>query len=587
MVRLGRRTVDWRVRSFGAVGTAALGGTVIICVPEPDPKPWPTLGREVCDWIETHLVHGPGDLRGMPARLDEEKRGLIYSMYEVHPELRGKKPNPLAGRRRFKRACISVRKGSAKTELLSWVAIVELLGPARCVGWKDGQPIGGPVNDPYIPLLASTEEQSEELAYGAVRVILGESKTLRGLVDIGLERCEVIKGGGKVLAVATAPNQADGARTTFNGFDETHRLVQPRHKAAHRTMLANVPKRKIADAWSMETTTSFGPGEGSVAEDTYHYAEAVRLGKVKEPTLFFFHRQASDGHDLDTKKGLMAAVLEASGPVAEWSDLAGILDQWKDPTADRNYLERVWLNRPTTAADVAFDSVRWGQLADSHVVPRGAWITLGFDGSRSIDATALIGTEILTGYQWVLGLWERPGNVKDWKVPIGEVNALVAHAFEHWSVWRMYADPPYWEDVVSEWCGKYNPSDEPSSARVVKWYTSGANSKKLASAVLAFANAISNEDPEEAALSHDGNTDFARHVANAYKRALQLKDEKGQPMWTLRKERPDSPKKIDAAMAAILSWQARCDARALGIGDVVGSVYAERFAKGEEVLRVL
>lgn len=553
-----------------------------MCVPAPDAKPWPTLGPQVCQWIETHLVHGPGDLRGMPARLDDEKRGLLYSMYEVHPEKIGKKANPLAGRRRFKRCAISVRKGSAKTELLAWVAIVELLGPARCVGWAKGQPIGGPVNDPYIPLLASTEEQSEELAYGAVRVILGESKSLRGLVDIGLERCEVIKGGGKVLAVATAPNQADGARTTFNGFDETHRLSLPRHKAAHRTMLANVPKRKIADAWSMEITTSFAPGEGSVAEDTYHYAEAIREGKIEEPTLFFFHRQASSKHDLTTKKGLAAAIKEASGPVGEWSDLPGIADQWKDPSADRTYLRRTWLNMPTRSADSAFDSVRWGQIEDAHEVERATWITLGFDGSRSVDATALIGTEVLTGYQWVLGLWERPGNVKEWEVPVGEVNALVEHAFERWSVWRMYADPPYWESVIAEWQAKYNEGEEPSKARVVKWYTNASNSRKLSTAVLAFVNGIA-----DGSLSHDGHEGLARHVANAQKRPIGTKDEKGVPMWTIQKERPDSPKKIDAAMASILSWQARQDARALGIGDIVGSVYAERAARGEEVLRVL
>jgi hypothetical protein len=44
-----------------------------------------------------------------------------------------------------------------------------------------------PVTDPYIPLVAYTEEQSDELAYGALRVILDESP-LRDDFDIGLER---------------------------------------------------------------------------------------------------------------------------------------------------------------------------------------------------------------------------------------------------------------------------------------------------------------------------------------------------------------------------------------------------------------
>lgn len=572
---------------------------MIICVPEIEPpkKAWPSLGPQVVAFIRNNLVFGPGDLRGMPARVDEEKEDLIHRAYEVYP-----KGHALAGRRRFKRIAWSLRKGSAKTELCAWIAACELAqsgfdseghriqSPVRTIGWdKKGNPIGGSVIDPYIPMMAYTEEQSEELAYGALRVILQESEIAADF-DIGLERIERLRGGGRAIAVASAPNSADGARTTLNVFDETHRLVLPRIKAAHQTMLANIPKRKTADAWSLEITTAFEPGEGSVAEDTWHYAQAILDGQRKDASLFFFHRQASNDYDLTTKRGLRAAVVEASGPAAEWSDLAGIEDQFADPTRDRTYLERVWLNRPSRSSDTAFDAVRWAQLAKPHQVPKRAWITLGFDGSRSIDATGLVATEIATGYQFVLGVWERPGNAKDWKVPVGEVNDLVAHAFEFWQVWRLYADPPYWEDVIAEWQAKYNPT-ELADARVVKWYTAASNARKLATAVLGYVNAISNEDPAQAALSHDGSEAFARHIANANKRTMQLRDEKGNPMWTIQKERPDSPKKIDLAMCGILSWQARMDARALGIGtkdDEKGGVYNARAERGDrEVIRWL
>jgi hypothetical protein len=47
-------------------------------------------------------------------------------------------------------------------------------------------------------------------------------------------------------------------------------------------------------------------------------------------------------------------------------------------------------------------------------------------------------------------------------------------------------------------------------------------------------------------------------------------------LWTIYKERSDSPHKIDAAMAAILSWEARCDALASGVGTKRESVYESR-----------
>lgn len=534
----------------------------VLSVPELETKPWPTLGPQVCRFIEDNLVYGPGDLRGEPAVLDDEKRGLIYRMYEVFP-----KRHAQAGRRRFKRVALSLRKGSAKTELSAWIAICELHpdGPVRCGGFdKQGNPIGIGVTDPYIPMIAYTEEQVEELAYGALRVILEES-VLKHDFDIGLERVIRKGGDGKCEPLASSPSATDGARTTFQVFDETHRMVRPRLKAAHRTMLANIPKRKLSDAWSLETTTAPQPGEGSIAEDTMRFAQEIAEGKLKDSKLFFFHRQASDHHDLKTVRGIRAAVREASGPVASWSDIDAIVDQWKDPTADQAYLERVWLNRPIQSSERAFDAVRWAALAKPSTVPAGAMVTLGFDGSRYYDATALVATEILTGFQFVCGLWERPENIKKWEVPKPEVDDAVAAAFNTYTVWRMYADPPYWEETVATWAGKYGKE------RVVEWWTN--RQRAMSYAVRGFANAI-----KDGSLSHVGDPRVRRHVGNAHRRMLHQLDDQGQPLWVIQKERKDSPLKIDAAMASILSWVARCDAIALGLGQSKVSVYETRGA---------
>lgn len=532
----------------------------VLMVPPLDRKPWPTLGPLVCQFIEENLVFGPGDLRGEPAVLDPEKRALIYRMYEVHP-----RRHPEAGRRRFRRVAISLRKGSAKTEFSAWLAACELHpdAPVRCVGWDDdGNPIGGGVTDPYIPLVAFTEEQSEELAYGALLSILSESP-LASDFDLGLGRIVRKDGTGRAVALSTAPGARDGARTTFQVFDETHRLILPRQKAAHRTMLANLPKRRLADAWSLETTTAYAPGEGSVAEDTMDYARMVESGSVADSKLFFFHRQASEKHDLTTREGRRAAVLEASGPVGEWSDIDGIVDQWQDPTADVTFLERVWLNRPVRSASRAFDVEEWKRLAQPVGRPEaGRLITLGFDGARFRDSTALVGTDVERGYQFVLGLWERPPHVEEWEVPIGEVKAAVKDAFDTWNVWRLYADPPYWESTVDEWAGQYPD-------RVVAWYTN--RWRPIAYAVRAFHGAIKSGE-----LSHDGDDDLARHVGNAAKKELTLRDEEDRPLWCIQKERPDSPHKIDAAMAAVLSWEARGDAVASGELAHEESVYETR-----------
>ena len=521
----------------------------VLMVPN-DTVPWPSLGGLVCDWIEENLVFGPGDLRGMPAVLDDEKRALIWRMYEVYP-----KGHVQEGRRRFKRAGLSLPKGLAKTELAAWIVACELHheAPVRCVGFDEkGNPLGGPVTDPYIPMVAYTEEQSDELAYGALRVILEEGP-LRDDFDIGIERIMRKNGDGKAVSLSTSPSARDGARTTFSVCDETHWFTLPRLVKAHQTMMANLPKRKLADAWALEVTTAPEPGTGSVAEATMDYAKAIHEGRAKDARLFYFHRQASDENDLETEEGARAAVIEASGPAAAWRDIDAIVELWRDPTTDRSFWERVWCNRLVKSSHKAFDVEHWKKLVvKESPIKKGNLITLGFDGAQFHDSTGLVATHVETGYQWVLGAWECPfGQEEKWQVPAEEVDDVVKAAFQQYAVWRMYADPPYWQSWIAKWAGEYGED------KVVEWWTN--RRKQMSYALEGFNTAITSNN-----LSHSGNKAHARHIGNAHRHDLPQRDEEGNGLWLIRKERHDSPYKIDIAMASVLSWEARNDAISAG-----------------------
>lgn len=529
----------------------------VLVVPEPDTEPWPTLGPQVCEFLEERCVHGPGDLRGEDYQLDSEKRALIYRWYEVYP-----KGHTRAGRRRFKRVGLSVRKGTAKTELAAAIAFAELHpeSPVRCDGFDvNGAPVGRPVRDPYIPMVAYTEEQTSDLAYGALYVMCTEGPDA-DLFDSGLERIVRISGDGKAQALASSPDSRDGARTTFQHFDETHRFVLPRLREAHQTMLANIPKRMLADPWSLETTTTYTPGEGSVAEGTHEYAELVAEKKIKDRTLFFFHREATprEDEDLSDDAQLREAIREASGPsIATWPDFEGQVDYvaslYNHPDTDRAYYERVWLNRRVQAGRQAFDVKRWrDELARPELeVPDGDPICVGFDGAQFRDATALIATHLPSGQQWPLGIWECPPGQAEWECPEDEVDDALVAAFDRWKVIRVYADPPYWDGMIVRWKGRWGEK------RVTEWWTN--RPKAMAYSLRAYHRAMKAGD-----VRHDGDEVLARHVANARKRMLKMLDDDGQPLWVIEKERHDSPFKIDGAMAGCLSWEARNDVIASG-----------------------
>ena len=531
----------------------------VFVVPSLDEDPWPTLGPEVRQLIAERAIHGPGDLRGDPPIIDDETAALIDRTYQVYP--RG---HPRAGRRRFKRVGFSLRKGSAKTEKAAWILFAELHpeGPVRCDGWrKQGGvwvPVGRPVRDPYIPMMAYTEEQTEELAYGALYCICTEGPDA-DLFDATLTRITRAYGDGKAEAVATAPDSADGARTTCQHFDETHRMVLPRQKEARQTMRMNLAKRVLADPWELETTTTYAEGEGSVAQDTHEYAELVAKGKAKDASLFFIHRwaPARDDEDLEDPKQIRAVIREASGPaLARWPDFDGQVDfiasLYAQPDTDRAYWERVWLNRRVTAARLAFDTARWKTLERELRIPAGAGepITVGFDGARWRDACGFIATHIETGLQWPLALWERPDPDQDWEVTDEQVDGVMEETQTLYKVVLTYADPPRFEANVANWAGKWGK-------RVQEWYTN--RPRQIGIAMRAFRTAQT-----AGVLGHTGDANYARHIANCRRHDLRLLDDDDTPLWTIYKERPDSTNYIDLAMAGCLSWQARLDALAAG-----------------------
>lgn len=511
-----------------------------LIVPPNDEEPWPTLGPEVCDWIEAHLVHGPGDVLGEPVVLTDEQRLFLYRVYEVYPE-----HHELAGRRRFKRAVKSRRKGVAKTEDGALIAIAEMdpTAPVRCDGWRvvagERVPVGRPVRDPYIPLVAVTEGQSDDLMYAAVREILMHCE-LGDDYDVGLERIRHLHAPGVIQALAGAPSARDGARTTFQGFDETHLYVLGRLVKAHATMLRNIPKRKIADPWSLETTTMYEPGEGSIAEGSHRYALDILAGRVSDPTLYFDHRQASPKWNLKNRRELIEAIKEASGDALPFTDLEAIVSLFHDPQTNESDFRRYFLNQPVKGETkwMATDAVT--PLIDrKRVIEDGEEIVLAFDGSYSRDSTALVGCTVEeVPHIFVLGAWERPSNNPRWRVSHLDVHAAVDDAMERFDVVELAPDPPGWHKDIEEWEEEYEEI-------VVRFETN--QPRRLGPACDDFEQAVKDSAKGERLFTIDGHEALLRHIGNAV--AV-----KRGPHIVISKSHPDSPDKIDVAIGAVIAY---------------------------------
>ena len=534
-----------------------------IIVPKPqfdsDGKTYPTLGPQVCDFIERTFHYGPGPKRGEPYVVRNEFRYLIYRAYEHYPEGmvvdygEGIKEN-VTGRRVFRFVNVSLPKGSAKTELMSLIALTELHpdAPIRFNGYdpnaEGGLAPGRSVVSPFIPILAPTKDQLDDLEYGAAMVIASDADPDGQVFDVNKERIMVVgESESKILPVAASGGRLDGLKPTHQSIDESHHLFEDRHRKAYRAMVNNLPKRKEDDAWQMTCTTAGDPSEPSVARDQYRLGVQMAEGLIEKPNTFFYHRGTSDENaKFDTMAQRLRALREASGEeAAQFRDLRSVADMWDDEGNDKTYLERVWCNRWVQSSANAFDSSAFRDLGDSSLtIPTGAVVTLGFDGAVTRDSTALVMTDVKTGVQQLIGLWERPENAEDWSVPVSEVNAMVEFCMETYDVFSFYYDPPYWQEAGAMW-------DERWPGKVIEWPTRNLN--RIYYATRAYQEAIANGE-----IAHDGDPDLVRHIANAGRNEVNSVDEEGRKKFRLGKLAPH--RKFDAAMAAILSWQARLDA---------------------------
>ena len=100
---------------------------------------------------------------------------------------------------------------------------------------------------------------------------------------------------------------------------------------------------------------------------------------------------------------------------------------------------RYRLGQWTQHADAWLPREAWLACAEARSIPEGADEVLGFDGSYSGDATAIVAVEITGGSHFVdvVRLWEHRGV----PVPIVDVEDALREACKKWWVKSIVADP--------------------------------------------------------------------------------------------------------------------------------------------------
>ncbi len=506
-----------------------------------------SLGYEVLDWLQEFACHGPGDVQGDELNLDDEMRDHVIECYRL---------DEVTGRRVYDEAVLSRPKGRAKSELAGLVVVAEAFAPCRFDGWgADGQPVGRRVRSPLIKCLATEESQAgntfENAAFIAGQWGPDVHPAVYGGVS-GIRQYQsasavYLPGGGEIRASTAGSASKDGGKETHVVADETHLYVLRELKAMYATVARNLGKRKIAEPWLHQTSTAYRPGELSVLEETL---TSWRKGELS-PRVFVNHREAKGRVDLDDAQHTKQQLAYVYGESARWQDMDRKYRDMLDPRIcpDVATAARYFLNRSLSGSGawIAKD-VHERQTRRGDVVAPGEAITLGFDGSLNEDTTVLRGCRMSDGFLFRIGAWPKPDGPAGigWEVPRSDVLATVREAFGRYTVVRGYFDPHEWRSDID------TLAEEFGEERVARWET--RRDVQMAAALDRL-----HADLLNGTVWHDDDPLAAEHYGNAY---VRMKANHR----LVRKEYPNSPRKIDSVVGDALAYEARADALADGWG---------------------
>lgn len=388
-------------------------------------------------------------------------------------------------------------------------------------------------------LIGAASRDQATILYDQAAGFIRRTPELQQRADIkrGYREIRSKRDSGRIRVLAADVDTADGVIPTLALVDELHR-----HKSAG---LYGIFRDGLGPrAGQMITISTAGDHEQTTLG-------LMRLAALQLPVItrtgvhtvamsadgrFVMHEWALDKDDnVDDMR-----VVKGANP-ASWQTLEALRARHDSPSMLPWQWARFACGIWTSAEAWWIQADEWASLATAERILPGDKVTIGFDGARVSDSTALVACRLSDGLLEPIHVWEAEGDAARWEIDTGSVDRVLAETMERYTVVRGYFDPPLWRSEIEGWQREFG---EPL---VTGYDTTKA---KMLGAVERFRTDVS-----AGTIQHTGDPTLTRHILNA-----QTREVRGG--YWLTKDRNTSPNKIDAAVAAVLAYEARADALA-------------------------
>jgi phage terminase large subunit-like protein len=466
----------------------------------------PSEGADVIRFIEANCRHVKGKLAKELIRLEPWQKQLIIDTYELNPD---------TGKRRYREALWGEARKNGKSVIAAALGLYHLL-----------------LDEPYgaeVYSVAGAKDQAR-LVFDMARSMVRLDPELSELLELRQYTIENVAAGGVWKYLSADADLQEGLNPSFVVFDELH--VQPNDQL-YNTMRLGMGAREQPLLLSITTAgvRTDRTGRDSICYRMYQHGKRMEAGEVEDPTFFFrWFEPKNPDCTIDDELAWQEANPNF-GVSLNAEEFRSAIVKTPEPEFRTKRLNQ-WVSSMTAWLPHG----RLEALYLEQTVEPNTPIVVGFDGSISRDSTALIGCTLdPVPHLFSLGVWERPQNADpEWTVPSGEVLNRIVDVARTYQVREFTYDPSYWRERIEELEPQLN-----SLGVVCVEYPNTI--QRMAPAAAAFYARVM-----EGNLSHDNDPTLLRHFRNCV-----AKDSPKGPYPS--KESKSSPRKIDAAIAALMA----------------------------------
>ena len=511
-----------------------------------------TLGWEFLAWTSVHFR-----IDGEPIRWTGEQARFWLWWFAVDDD----------GVWLYTDATFQRLKGHGKDPMAAALAGFELVGPCR-VDYIDGfgKVHGKQHSSPWVDVAAVTQAQTKTTMRLLPSMIPTITRRMFGIREPGKITVYARQDQAFLQAVTSNAAALEGNRSTLVIIQEPHHWQENNSGHDMNSVLKrNIRKSKGGSARMIRFTNAYQAGLDSVAEQD---REAHETGKTSR----YLYDTLEAPRDATLAPEIAAEIVEIVKGDSYWlnsREILNAIEEVESGRATEAEVRRFWYNQVEGAADAWIDPRAWDENRDDGLLlnPKDR-IVIFFDGSKSIDATALVACRIDDGAVFLLGLWQRPPGHrgKNWRVSRDAVDWIMAKAMQTYEVWGVWGDPSdaeddeggsYWRPVLDAWHDRWgdyfvlSASREATGHSVIWDMRSPKHQREFVEAAEQFV-----DDVERGQVPHAGDKRLTRHIRNAKKRP-------GKYGVGLGKSTRTSRKKVDGAVCAVGARMMRREALVL------------------------